>query len=109
LPTAKKLPPYSSAAGFLFFEEAKVLSTLKHPNIVEVIGFFKANSTVYMVMTYDYGLTLDKLLKDKDFTVSEEFVLTLFGTLLSGLGHIHSQHYIHLDIKPFQHPGAARQ
>jgi len=84
----------------LFFEEAKVLSTLKHPNIVEVIGFFKANSTVYMVMTYDYGLTLDKLLKDKDFTVSEEFVLTLFGTLLSGLGHIHSQHYIHLDIKP---------
>ncbi|MDP3875828.1 MAG: serine/threonine-protein kinase [Methylobacter sp.] len=84
----------------LFFEEAKVLSTLKHPNIVEVIGFFKANSTVYMVMTYDYGLTLDKLLKNKEVTVSEEFILTLFGTLLSGLGHIHSQHYIHLDIKP---------
>ena len=84
----------------LFFEEAKVLSTLKHPNIVEVIGFFKANSTVYMVMTYDYGVTLDKLLRNKSLSVSEDFLLTLFNSLLAGLGHIHSQQFIHLDIKP---------
>lgn len=84
----------------LFFEEAKVLSRLKHPNIVEVIGFFEANSTVYMVMTYDYGVTLDKLLSNKILPVSENFVLTLFSSLLAGLGHIHSQQFIHLDIKP---------
>ncbi|MBL6986140.1 MAG: serine/threonine protein kinase [Methylobacter sp.] len=84
----------------LFFEEAKVLSTLKHPNIVEVIGFFKANSTVYMVMTYDYGVTLDKLLSNKIVPISEDFLLSLFNTLLAGVGHIHSQQYIHLDIKP---------
>ncbi len=84
----------------LFFEEAKVLSTLKHPNIVEVIGFFKANSTVYMVMTYDYGVTLDKLLSNKIVPISEDFLLSLFNTLLAGVGHIHGQQYIHLDIKP---------
>ncbi len=84
----------------LFFEEAKVLSKLKHPNIVEVIGFFKANSTVYMVMTYDYGVTLNKLLSNKLLPVSEELLLTLFKTLLAGLGHIHNQHFVHLDIKP---------
>ncbi len=84
----------------LFFEEAKVLSRLKHPNIVEVIGFFKANSTVYMVMTYDYGLTLDKVLNNKALPITEDFMLTLFGSLLAGLGHIHSQQFIHLDIKP---------
>lgn len=84
----------------LFFEEAKVLSRLKHPNIVEVIGFFKANSTVYMVMTYDYGLTLDKLLNNKALPITEDFILALFGSLLAGLGHIHSQQFIHLDIKP---------
>ena len=84
----------------LFFEEAKVLSTLKHPNIVEVIGFFKANSTVYMVMTYDYGVTLDKLLKEKNLPVAEEFFLTLFTSLLAGLTHIHNHQLIHLDIKP---------
>jgi serine/threonine protein kinase len=84
----------------LFFEEAKVLSKLKHPNIVEVIGFFKANSTVYMVMTYDYGVTLDKLLKNKMLSVSEDFFLTLFNSLLAGVGYIHSENFIHLDIKP---------
>ena len=84
----------------LFFEEAKVLSTLKHPNIVEVIGFFTANSTVYMVMTYDYGVTLDKLLNDKILTVSGDFISALFGSLLAGLAHIHSQQFVHLDIKP---------
>ena len=83
----------------LFFEKAKVLSTLKHPNIVEVIGFFKANSTVYMVMTYDYGVTLDKLLSNKIVPISEDFLLSLFNTLLAEVGHIHSQQYIHLDIK----------
>ncbi|MDI1230379.1 MAG: serine/threonine-protein kinase [Methylobacter sp.] len=84
----------------LFFEEAKVLSTLKHPNIVEVIGFFKAHSTVYMVMTYDYGVTLDKLLSNKTLPVSEDFFLSLFNTLLAGLSHIHRHQFIHLDIKP---------
>ncbi len=84
----------------LFFEEAKVLSKLKHPNIVEVVGFFEANSTVYMVMTYDYGVTLDKLLSNKLLPVSEDFVLALFSSLLSGLGYIHSRQLIHLDIKP---------
>lgn len=84
----------------LFFEEAKVLSKLKHPNIVEVIGFFKANSTVYMVMTYDYGVTLEKFLKTRSLPVTEDFLLIFFNSLLAGLGHIHSQQFIHLDIKP---------
>ena len=84
----------------LFFEEAKVLATLKHPNIVEVINFLEANSTVYMVMTYDYGITLDKILNKKIIPISEDFLLTVFNSLLAGLGHIHSHHFIHLDIKP---------
>ena len=84
----------------LFFEEAKVLATLKHPNIVEVINFFEANSTVYMVMTYDYGITLDKVLNRKIIPVSEDFLLMVFNSLLAGVGHIHRHHFVHLDIKP---------
>lgn len=84
----------------LFFEEAKVLATLKHRNIVEVINFFKANSTVYIVMVYDYGITLDKILKNKSVAVSESFLMNIFNTLLAGVGHMHSLKFIHLDIKP---------
>lgn len=84
----------------LFFEEAKVLSTLKHPNIVEVTNFFQANDTVYMVMTYDYGVTLDKILSTKMLPVTEQFLLAVFNSLLAGLAHIHQHQFIHLDIKP---------
>jgi serine/threonine protein kinase len=84
----------------LFFEEAKVLADLKHPNIVEVTNFFRANDTVYMVMTYDYGVTLDKLISKKMFAVTEESLLSVFNSLLAGVGYIHGQHFAHLDIKP---------
>jgi serine/threonine protein kinase len=84
----------------LFFEEAKVLGALKHNNIVEVTNFFRANDTVYMVMTYDYGVTLDKLVDKKILAVTEEFLLTLFYSLLEGVSYIHERQFVHLDIKP---------
>jgi serine/threonine protein kinase len=84
----------------LFFEEAKVLAALKHPNIVEVTNFFRANDTVYMVMTYDYGVTLDKLIAKKMLAVTEDSLLAVFDSLLAGVSYIHDRHFVHLDIKP---------
>lgn len=84
----------------LFFEEAKVLASLKHPNIVEVTNFFRANETVYMVMTYDYGVTLDKIITEKILPITEEFLLEVFNSLLAGISYIHDRDVVHLDIKP---------
>ncbi|RLA18042.1 MAG: serine/threonine protein kinase [Gammaproteobacteria bacterium] len=84
----------------LFIEEAKVLAKLKHPNIVEVVNFFQANSTVYLVMVYGYGITLDKLLKNKKIKINEQWLLKVFGALLTGVDLIHQQNILHLDIKP---------
>lgn len=84
----------------LFLEEAKVLATLKHPNIVAVTNFFRANDTVYMVMIYDYGITLNKFVNKRVQPITEEFLLRLFNSLLAGVAYIHEQGYIHLDIKP---------
>ncbi len=84
----------------LFLEEAKVLANLKHPNIVEVVSFFSANSTVYIVMTYDYGIGLDKMIKQKKMKVTLEFLLTVFNALLDGVEKIHQHNVVHLDIKP---------
>jgi len=84
----------------LFFEEAKVLANLKHHNIVDVINFFQANDTVYMVMTYDYGLTLDKILQKELLVIDEQFLRTVFNDLLTGIDVIHRQNLVHLDIKP---------
>lgn len=84
----------------LFFEEAKVLANLKHANIVNVTNFFQANDTVYMVMDYDYGITLDKIVKHKDLQITEQFIVTVFDKLLTGISVIHEQKMVHLDIKP---------
>lgn len=85
----------------LFLEEAKVLTRLKHRNIVEVLNFFKANATVYLVMTYEYGKILGEyLLKEKRGGLSEQFFLQVFPTLLDGVRMIHENGLLHLDIKP---------
>lgn len=97
---SKDTLPMFKRGRAMFFEEAKVLADLKHPNIVEVTNFFRANDTVYMVMTYDYGVTLDKLIHKKALAVTEENLLAVFNSLLAGISYIHGRGYVHLDIKP---------
>jgi serine/threonine protein kinase len=84
----------------LFLEEAMVLTKFRHPSIVEVLNFFQANSTVYLVMTYEYGKVLGDYLKEKNGALSESFLLTVFPALLEGVRCIHEQGFLHLDIKP---------
>ncbi|MDH5181172.1 MAG: serine/threonine protein kinase, partial [Gammaproteobacteria bacterium] len=84
----------------LFFQEAGTLTTLKHPNIVDVKNFFHANGTVYMVMDYEQGVNLQSYIKKHKGNLSERFLNIVFIPLLHGLGVIHSKGLLHLDIKP---------
>ncbi|RLA25938.1 MAG: serine/threonine protein kinase [Gammaproteobacteria bacterium] len=84
----------------LFIEEAKVLASLKHKNIVEVLSFFHANSTVYLVMGYAYGITLDKLLLGQKIDINDRWLIDVMGALLDGLSVVHEHGMLHLDIKP---------
>ncbi|MBI3561000.1 MAG: serine/threonine protein kinase [Gammaproteobacteria bacterium] len=84
----------------LFFQEANTLTTLKHPNIVNVINFFRANDTVYMVMEYEEGVNLQTYIKKHKGSLSEPFIKAVFLPLLDGVKLIHSQGLLHLDIKP---------
>ena len=83
-----------------FLEEAMVLTKFRHSSIVEVLNFFEANSTVYLVMTYEYGKILGDYLREKKGPMSETFLQRVFPALLDGVKCIHSQGYLHLDIKP---------
>lgn len=84
----------------LFLQEAAALFKLKHPNIVRVLNFFRANGTVYMVMEYRPGKNLQKYIKKHNGALSETFLRTIFPPLLEGLRVVHETGFLHLDIKP---------
>jgi serine/threonine protein kinase len=84
----------------LFYKEAKVLSQLKHPNIVNVRNFFLANDTAYMVMDYEEGKNLGGYVRKRGGGLSTSFMMTVFPPILDALALIHDKSHLHLDIKP---------
>ncbi len=88
-----------------FFEEGRSLAQISHPSVVSVLNFFRENETVYMVMNYLQGDTLQdfivaarELRRDKVFR--ESTVRSLFDEILRGLRIVHQHKMLHLDIKP---------
>lgn len=84
----------------LFYQEARVLATLQHPNIVHVRNCFLANNTAYLVMNYEPGKNLGRYIKKRQGGLSTNFLMTVFPPLLDALELIHRQQHLHLDIKP---------
>ncbi len=83
-----------------FFEEGRSLARLSHPNVVRVLNFFRANETVYMVMRYERGRTLQEHIQARRGAIKENFIRHVFSLLMNGLREVHSNKLLHLDIKP---------
>ncbi|HET9113094.1 MAG TPA: serine/threonine-protein kinase [Burkholderiales bacterium] len=83
-----------------FFEEGRSLARILHPNVVRVENFFRANDTVYMVMRYERGKTLQEYIRSHRADIRESFLRRIFAELLNGLREVHAQKLLHLDIKP---------
>ncbi len=88
-----------------FFEEGRALARISHPNVVRVVNFFRANETVYMVMAYESGRTLQEhILHRRDKGVkplmSERFIRNTFAQVINGLREVHANKLLHLDLKP---------
>ena len=88
-----------------FFEEGRALARIAHPNVVSVLNFFRANDTVYMVMAYESGRSLQEhILRRRDKgekpLVSERFIRKMFGQVMHGVREVHTNKLLHLDLKP---------
>jgi len=86
-----------------FFEEGRALARISHPNVVSVLNFFRAHETVYMVMAYESGHSLQEHIqrqRSKGVKVGELFIRTIFTQVVKGLREVHANKLLHLDLKP---------
>jgi serine/threonine protein kinase len=88
-----------------FFEEGRALAQISHSSVVSVLNFFRQNETVYMVMNYleggslqDFIVTARERKQAKIFR--EATIRSLFDEILRGLRVVHQHKMLHLDLKP---------
>ena len=86
-----------------FVEEAKLLWNLstptRHPNIVNVRSLFEVHGTAYMVMDFEDGNSLSRLLKQGQ-RFNERSLLNIVRPIAEGLDRAHRVGVLHRDIKP---------
>ena len=86
-----------------FVEEAKLLWNLstptRHPNIVSVRSLFEIHGTAYMVMDFEDGVSLSKMLK-QGRRFNERSLWNILRPIAEGLDRAHRVGVLHRDIKP---------
>ncbi len=82
-----------------FIREAINLSKLHHPNIIKVIESFEDNNTIYYVMEYIDGGSLDDYIT-KNKRLKAEETIKIVNQISSALSFMHDQGMLHLDLKP---------
>lgn len=80
-------------------KEAKILSEVHHPYIVNVLEVFEENNTAYIAMEYISGFSL-KYMLEKNGMLSEATVLKYVRQIGEALQFVHEKSILHLDIKP---------
>lgn len=80
-------------------KEARILSDVHHPYIVNVLEVFEENNTAYIAMEYLSGRSLKQLM-DRQGKLSEERTLKYIYQIGTALQFVHEKNILHLDIKP---------
>ena len=96
-----------SATGKILFDkfkerqikEAKILSEVHHPYIVNVLEVFEENNTAYIAMEHIAGCSLKSMLSVQA-VLPESKVLKYVAQIGKALEFVHQKNILHLDIKP---------
>ncbi|MBQ7543224.1 MAG: protein kinase [Clostridia bacterium] len=83
-----------------FYEEAQILSTLNHPNIVRVFKMYYENDTAYYTMELLDGSDLNRYAVKKGGRISEEEMISITACVAEALETVHRRGLLHRDIAP---------
>ncbi|HET9455070.1 MAG TPA: serine/threonine-protein kinase [Gemmatimonadaceae bacterium] len=100
---AIKVLPHESAgtedARERFLREARTAARLTHPNVVPLFSFGEAGTTLFYIMGYVEGESLEQRLR-RDQRIPFDEARRILAELASALEHAHGQGIVHRDIKP---------
>lgn len=86
-------------AARIYLEEARVVATLDHPNIVPVYDIGSSEEfSCYVVSKYISGQDLRKSLAERKLTLPS--TVQLVATVAQALHHAHKRGIVHRDVKP---------
>ncbi len=80
-----------------FFNEARLQSSLHHPNIATLYDFKEIDGQLIIFMEYADGECLDDMIKRRAFTVED--ALRTFEAVCDAVAFIHGNGIVHRDIK----------
>ncbi len=82
-----------------FLVEARAAFAIQHPNIVQIHDYGTCdNNMPYILMEYCEGKTLDILMQEREFEISEKCII--LKQIAFALDSIHDNDICHRDIKP---------
>lgn len=96
---AIKVPHQQEDEVIEMLKEPRIMSELKHSNIVEMITAERTNGIFFMVLEYVEGESLDKLIR-KDKKLLPDLTLDLAIGITEGIVFAHSKKVLHRDIRP---------
>ena len=83
-----------------FKQEAVMLNSLNHPNIVKFLNFVENEYGVFLIMEYVDGCTLEEYITRRNGLIVEEKAYPMFAEILNAFSYAHEHGIIHRDIKP---------
>lgn len=82
-----------------FLRESEALAAMQHENVVRYFCSFKSAKTMFIVMEYVEGQTLNEFIEERG-AIPESTVRNVIGQLAKAVLHAHELGIIHRDLKP---------
>jgi hypothetical protein len=85
-----------------FVQDARALAVVEHPGVIKVFGVINANRTVYRLMPYIDGQTLEEQRLERADAPTVGGLVRLYDKLLDALEALHKAGFVHGLVQPDQ-------